>query len=584
MSVLLWPSPQDCEGPRSFTMRVAQANLLSFGSVDGAIFSHAGTQSEQRVLERWNALKHAPSLWVHRRARWCPGCLANTEYGRLGWELLFADACTLCGHWLADVCLECGGAVTWSRACLDRCKCGALLTEQTSSLAPLAVRRLAMSLEQLCLGKKETEIAQLSELSPLQCTKLIRLIGAYGGPDIERAPQKIMRADQLAVSWRVSTAAAEVLADWPSKFYRFLELQSSRSLNCEQSRRMTGVFGGFYRVLYQGLRGSEFDWVRTAFEVFITHSWTGAMGRRNRRMPVALQERLSWMPLASAMSSGSFSKQSIVDLANAGTVQISRKKTLSGREFVMVRRVDIEALPKDRQRDMSLVEASIHLGIKRQRLSRWLPSICPSARKSTLAGTPWLIPNDWVQAWIARINDVKSINGFSPSSTSLGRLLRYGPLGDDRLVHLLIDLEQGKLFAIGRDPKQSGLASLLFNQAEVLARYGTPSKCIMTIPNAAKYLGVKQEVGYALARLSLLETSPTVVGRRTARGVSTGAIEKFETEYVFATALAQSKGCSSATIADALTRKGIEPVASRRVGNCRQIVYRRADLLSVGWV
>lgn len=174
----------------------------------------------------------------------------------------------------------------------------------------------------------------------------------------------------------------------------------------------------------------------------------------------------------------------------------------------MVRRVGIEALPKDRQRDVSLVEASIYLGIKRQRLSRWLPSICPSARKSTLAGTPWLIPNDWVQAWTARINDVKSITRALSSTTSLGRLLRYGPLGDDRLVHLLIDLEQGKFFAIGRDPKQSGLASLIFNQAEVLARYGSPSRGIMTIPNAAKYLGVKQGVGYALARLSLLETSP----------------------------------------------------------------------------
>jgi len=425
-----------------------------------------------------------------------------------------------------------------------------------------------MSLEQLCMGKKETEITQLSELSPLQCSKLIRLIGVYGGPDIERAPQKIMRADQLAVSWRVSTAAAEVLAGWPAKFDQFLELQSSRSSSCGQSRRMTGVFGGFYRVLYQGLRGSEFDWIRTAFEVFITNSWTGAMGRRNKLMPTALQVRLSWMPLSSAVNLGSISKQRIVDLTKAGKVQVVRKKTHSGREFVMVRRLDIEALQKDWQRDINLVEASMYLGIKRQRLSRWLPSICPSAKKSSLAGTPWLIPSDWVHAWITRINDMKSVTGFSSSVTSLGRLLRYGPLGDDQLVQLLIDLERGKFFAIGRDPKQSGLVGLLFNQAEILAKYGELCRDIMTIPNAAKYLGVKQEVGYALARLSLLETSPTVVGRRTARGVSAGAIEKFETEYVFANTLARSMGCSSAAIADALARKGIEPVASRRVGNC----------------
>lgn len=113
--------------------------------------------------------------------------------------------------------------------------------------------------------------------------------------------------------------------------------------------------------------------------------------------------------------------------------------------------------------------------------------------------------------------------------------------------------------------------------------YGATGSGIMTIPTAAQYLGVKQEVGYALARLSLLETSLTVFGRRIARGVSAGSLKQFETEYVFAAALAQLKGCSSAAIADALKSKGIEPVASRTIGNCRQIVYRRADLRCVEW-
>lgn len=564
-------------------MRVAQANMLSFGCVDGPIFNHVGLPNEQRILERWSTLKQEPSLWVHRRSRWCPGCLAKTGYGRLGWELLFADACTLCGHWLADVCLTCGEAVTWARACLDQCNCGAYLTQQASSPAPLAVRRLATTLEQLCLEEKETEIAQLGGLSPIQCTKLIRLIGAYGGPDLQRSPQKIMQANQLAVSWRVTTAAAEVLADWPGQFDKFLTLQANRSLDGEQSRRMSGVFGGFYRVLYQGLRGTEFDWVRAAFEVFIANSWTGAMGRRNRRMPAALQARLAWMPLSNAVNSGSISKQCIADLANTGAVQVSRTRTPSGREFVMVRRADIEAIPTDQHKSISLVEASICLGIKRQRLRRWLPAICPSARKTTLAGTPWLIPKGWVQAWIARLSRMESITVVSSTVISLDGLLRYGPLSDDRLARLLVDLEQGKYQAIGRNPLQNGLAGLLFNQDDLLAMYGATGSGILTIPTAAQYLGVKQEVGYALARLSLLETSLTVFGRRIARGVSAGSLKKFETEYVFAAALAQLKGCSSAAIADALKSKGIEPVASRTIGNCRQIVYRRADLRCVEW-
>ena len=97
-------------------------------------------------------------------------------------------------------------------------------------------------------------------------------------------------------------------------------------------------------------------------------------------------------------------------------------------------------------------------------------------------------------------------------------------------------------------------------------------------------IGVKQEVGYALARLSLLKTLPTVIGRRSALGVCANSIEKFRAEHVFAHSLAKLRGSSSTAVAAELAGKGINPVASQAIGNCRQIVYRRADLLSVEWI
>ena len=584
MTLLLWPSAHECEGPSSFRLRIAETNMLTFRAVEGAIFDHAGTVAERRITERWSTLKQEPSLWIYRRSRWCPRCLDSTGYGRLGWELLFADACASCGHWLADICLTCGSAVTWNRASLGYCKCGQGLARQPSSLAPPAVWRLSRSLEQLCLGQTVEEIAQLRGLSPLQCTKLIRLIGAYGNSNLERTPQKITRADQLDVSWRISSIAAEVFADWPTQFYRFLGLQASRSPESALSGRMSGVFGGFYRTLYQNLRGSEFDWVRTAFESFIANSWTGAMGRRNKRMPETQRSQLAWLPLSNAAGLGYLSKRQILDLSNAGAIKVARRRTRSGREFTMVRRSDLEALDTGHRTEMSLVEAAVCLGIKRQRLSRWLPIVCPSARKTTLAGTPWLIPNSWVQAWNVRLSHLESLTAVPSSAISLDRLFRYGPLGEEQLTQLIVDLEREKFSAIGRDPRHNGLPSLLFDRTDLLAKYLATGNTVISIPDAAKSLGVKQEVGYALARLSLLETLPTVVGRRNARRVSAESIRKFQAEYVFATMLAKLRGSSSTTIAAELAERGIAPVASRAIGNCRQIVYRRADLLSVDWV
>lgn len=103
---------------------------------------------------------------------------------------------------------------------------------------------------------------------------------------------------------------------------------------------------------------------------------------------------------------------------------------------------------------------------------------------------------------------------------------------------------------------------------------------LLLIPDAAKCLGVKEEVAYALTRLSLLETVQFTAGRRKAKGVCSEALKNFKNEYVLASELAKVKRCSSGKIATALADLGIHPVAGPSIGNCRQLVYRRAETFS----
>lgn len=250
----------------------------------------------------------------------------------------------------------------------------------------------------------------------------------------------------------------------------------------------------------------------------------------------------------------------------------------------MILRADIETQASKRPLEMSLMEASASLGIKRQRLSRLIHVICPSARRTTLVGTPWRIPSAWVNDWERRLERLDPVPLIPSTAVSLDHLFRYGPLEEVSLAKLLIDLERGKLSAVGRDRRLDGLPGLLFHRSDIETKYRTTMGDFFSVPEAASYLGIKQEVCYALARLSLLATQPFTTGRRKARGVSLGAIKQFQAAYVFATELAKIHSCSCSTVALALSRQGIEPVASRTLGNCRQIVYRRADLLSVEWV
>ena len=584
-TLLLRPSALEHEGPSSYRMRLADSNILPFDLVDHE--DVYGAKDDVLANQLWQRRLHMQgdsAVWLHRRARWCPRCLGDHGFGRVGWELLFADACASCGSWLVDVCHQCGVPVTWSRPSMKRCRCNANLCDAPSSAAPHAVVRLSQSMEQLVLGLPETEMPELKQLSPQQCSRLVRLLGVYGSSQHARAPQKIATADALDVSWTVSTVAAEMLAIWPSGLHHMLERQSKLAAGQASSGRLPGVFGGFYRALYGTFKDPEFDWLRAAFEDYIAGHWSGAMGRRNLRMPDSLWSRLNWVPLSAAASQTGLSKRRIYDLIEGNLIQAARRTTASGREFVMVRQTDIQTLVSAGTDDVCLAEASLVLGVKRQRLSRLLPFLCTDARKSTLHGTPWLIPKDWIHKWTEMLETLAEHDKVPSWAFSLDQLLRYGPMDEHRICSLLRDVEARVFQPIGRYTKSVGMAGLLFHRDQLLERYEGQTSTVLSIPDVADRLGVKQEVAYALANLGLLEIEMYTCGRRQARGVSTTSLEKFLTSYVLAADIAKSLHRSSRVVIAALSADGIEPVAGPALGNCRQTIYLRKDLRTIPWL
>lgn len=584
-ALLLRPPAHALEGPNSYRMRLAEANILPFNLVDLEVVCDA--KGDAPITQLWRRpvqQQGEAAVWLHSRARWCPGCLGNQGYGRVGWELLFADACAGCGHWLLDICHHCGIPVTWHRLSMVRCSCGANLCAARSTPAPIAVVQLCNSMEKLALGVQETEIPQLGQLSPPQCCKLVRLLGAYGSPQHTRAPQKIASADALDVSWTISTVAAEVLVTWPSGLHHLLNHHSQQASGRANSGQLPGVFGGFYRALYRAFKEPQFDWVRSAFEDYIADHWSGAMGRRNLRMPESLWSRLTWVPLSAAASRTGLSKRRLTDLIVENRVTAARRTTASGREFVMVRKIDIEAMVTLAADEMCLAEASLCLGLKRQRLSRMLPRLCPDAMKSTLHGTPWIIPKMWVNQWGDTLKELAIYDTVPSYAISLDQLLRYGPLDEDLVCTLLRDVEVNLFQPIGRDTTAVGLAGLLFNRVQLLEKYEGQTSALLSIPNTANRMGVKQEVAYALVNLGLLEAGVYISGRRQAQGVSVRSLEKFLRCHVLAADVAKSLGRSSRAVITALSDEGVEPVAGPALGNCRQTVYLRQDLEMIPWV
>ena len=583
MSLLLMQVPGEQEGPAGYRLRLAEANLLPQSWLDIDVLGLDGECAvASPVFQRWRTLNAGGTVWVNRRARWCSVCLDANALPRIGWELLFADACAACGHWLQDVCAECGDAVTWRRDMLLRCPCGASLAQQSPKSAPSALARLSRTLEQLALGQSSCELTHLRGLSVGQCQRLVRVMGAYGGSRHQRAPQKISGADTLDVSWTVTTVAAEILDQWPTAFHRFLSRQVAESTT--GTGRMPGVFGGFYRALYMGLKEPEFDWVRQAFEEFIAEHWTGAIGRRNRRIPDAVRSRLAWMPGPEAARQAGVSSKRLQYLVDSGAVKSISRVSAAGRAFMMVRREDIDAISHPDAAQLTLAQAATHLGIKRQRLSKLIPLICPEALKVTLQGTPWLIPRLWVDDWLNRLGKLKRYSVPPDSCVTLDHILRYGPLGNAEIALVLSSISTQESSVVGVCVDKDGLAGMLFDRRWLIEEHGATLGNSMSVTEAARRLGVKQEVAYALIRLELLAAENVVIGRRRTLIVPASSLHTFSENYVLAAELARSHRRSPKAMVTALTAEGVTPSAGPDHGGCRQIVYARDRLNNVSWL
>lgn len=74
MTVLIRPCPHPAEGPASFRLRVAEANMLSFSEVDELLIGELESSEARNVWECWKTFKEERSLWLHRGSRWCPRC------------------------------------------------------------------------------------------------------------------------------------------------------------------------------------------------------------------------------------------------------------------------------------------------------------------------------------------------------------------------------------------------------------------------------------------------------------------------------------------------------------------------------
>jgi hypothetical protein len=571
-------------------LRLAEANFMTL-----ADFSRLGIRYEPDCLLRQRLLPEAevePQVFAHmshmaallrdksriwnlRLGRFCPHCLKESPSWKASWELYFHDACPQHGNWLLDRCGKCGLPLSWGRDALLHCQCGLDIRTATTREAPESVCRLSALLEAKLLGQAENEPqSPFGALDVDQVQRLIRYLGAYMGNGFGAKPMKLRCADQLDVSWPVTSLAAEVIFDWPRVFH--VALSQLQTLSTGEKVGLMGMFRHAYAYLYKGFREANFAPVRDAFESWLAEHWTGGLARRNRRLNDELLKAVRWIPGNVAAAELGISSACLKFLVREGMLDGRESVSSTGRSFMVVRRDQFEEIRTRLEDEMPLNEVAIRLGMSRERTRQLMRLIFPFARRvNDKIYMPWCVPRGEVEALLKLGGDLPTCSQSSSQNVSLGHLFKYWCWSSSEVVGLIQAVRAGTILPIALVEGAVGISRWVFDAEELKAfqkRCGTSQADSLSVPEMGQMLGIKQEVAYWLVRHCFIPNEKA--GRFSSARVRREDIEGFQAQHVFGRELATLLGRSAKKTAGLLGERAIYPLQIEGAEGCRQLIYR----------
>ncbi|MCP1621516.1 TniQ family protein [Pseudomonas nitroreducens] len=478
------PEPFADESLESYLQRLALAQFLTssqqllrpVGLRSKRLFSPDELKqfAEHYALEAQQLIEMAafPSVsgalargkFLRLRAAVCPQCLAEKPYLRQSWYHVLVTACRRHSAALLESCPGCRQPLSHHRGPLTHCSCGVDLSampQQTADAGNLLVSALISGEEQAVRSVQQ-------QLGGLPC--LPEDIDAFVVflANLNRAqPWRRGRGITLGEAEALNRAAYHFLEDIPSSFQAFVRRRIQHA-NQRQSAKFITELGGWYRQLTRDFDRPEYAAVvRIAAECLVLH----AIAPINRKMKQIGSDLLgmksTYTTAETARLLGS-SPDRIVAFVKAGRL---RGQVLQGGavEYCLVERTEVEEQQrlaaevitrKDVQR---MLNVSRHLG-DRLIESGVLQRIPDVQRPLFGKGEFWRVE---VEQLLARLSEACDVHEGGPTLSLAEISARQFPR--DQLTELYRQIGSGQLKPVIRLQDIEGLASLRFDQHDILA-------------------------------------------------------------------------------------------------------------------
>ena len=224
------------------------------------------------------------------------------------------------------------------------------------------------------------------------------------------------------------------------------------------------------------------------------------------------------------------------------------------------------------------------LGLQKRRMRQLLNLVFVDAKKlGTSPGAPWAVSRLEVNKLIDISANLESVSIPDEGCVSLGHILRYWTWSNEDIAGLIFSVKSQEISPINKLDTMSGIAAWNFKESELKnwkLKNQNGMGTWLTIIQAAKILGIKEQVAYELVSLGYLQSE--VMPQQVKRGtrIRRSTIDKFNESYIFATKIAETMGCSRRKVISHLASFDIEPVSGPMINGARQVLYKRAEVIN----
>ena len=557
-------------GPLSAKSRVAEQRLEAMA---------AWSQNRRTVLFRGVRLPRAMISLSRRRV--CPRCLAASRHHRSCWDVSVVTVCPDHAVRLVDRCPRCSKRLAWISPDPGRCGCGFDLAECPVTRVPeheLGGTRETFRLLGLISGSWVPSHAPVPPailvLDTGEILSLVLHLGWYAS-GLGGLPRPVRDARTTDGFHVVLNQGYRIAQGWPEAFQ-----SSLANLRTGASAR-PGRHGGRKEigplVAWLASLGEDSPIYRLVQPEVAEH-WVAA--GISARTPVLSS---SATPMTMTLGAAAQRLRRSTSAVRGLLADLGSNEDPDGRGggkgtplHLSRLQVEVVAGQLDDLRDKRRLAAEFGCGRRLLDAIVTAGLLTPASGPAAKLGGPrrWLASE--AAALVTRLEG--SVVARAVQAVNLvqaNRNLRQAGLGEAECVRVLLE---GGLRPAGLEDRAHGLRRLLYGLDDIagLLDGRRPVEPTLSIPQAARALGIGQELAYRLCKAEVLRILPAG-GASAGRRIERNELERFRCEYLLPGKAAVPDRRHRGWMAARLLAAGVQPVTGPGVDGGRHYVFRRAD-------